>query len=98
MVDLPPWLAGGSPAQLFVHGPAQAERALVLARPQDVVCVVDEVDPAYLGFLAGLDMGPRPGRVVAASRFGSGSSDRALWARLATSADALRTLADLLQG
>jgi hypothetical protein len=99
MVDLPPWLAGGSSAQLFVHGPAHAERALVLARPQDVVCVADEVDPAYLGFLAGLGLGPRPGRVVAASRFGpTGPPDRALWARLAGSADALRTLADLLQG
>jgi hypothetical protein len=99
MVDLPPWLAGGSAAQLFVHGQVHAERALVLARPQDVVCVPDEVDPAYLGFLAGLGLGPRPGRVIAASRFGpTASPDRALWARLAGSADALRALAELLQG
>jgi len=98
-VDLPPWLAGGSAAQLFVHGQVHAERALVLARPQDVVCVPDEMDPAYLGFLAGLGLGPRPGRVIAASRFGpTASPDRALWARLAGSADALRALAELLQG
>src|SRR5215207_2589355 len=99
MVDLPSWLAGGSPAQLFVHGQAHAERALVLARPQDVVCVSDEVEPAYLTYLAELGLGPRRGRVVAASRFGpTAASNRALWARLAGSADALRTLAELLQG
>ncbi len=98
-IDLPSWLAGGSAAQLFVHGQAHAERALVLARPQDIVCVPDEVDPAYLSFLAGLGLGPRAGRVIAASRFGpTAAPDRALWARLAGSADALRALADLLQG
>jgi hypothetical protein len=98
-VDLPSWLAGGPLAQLFVHGQTHAERALVLARPQDVVCVPDEVEPAYLTYLAELGLGPRAGRVVAASRFGpTASPDRALWARLAGSADALRTLAHLLQG
>ena len=97
-LDLPPWLAGGSAAQLFVHGQAYAERAIVLARPRDIVCVADEVDQAYLGFLAGLGLGPLPGRVVAASRFGPAvSPERALWARFASSADALRTLASLLQ-
>lgn len=99
MVDLPSWLAGGPAAQLFVHGQTHAERALVLARPQDVVCVPDEVEPAYLAYLAELGLGPRAGRVVAASRFGpTASGDRALWARLAGSAEALRALADLLRG
>jgi hypothetical protein len=99
MVELPSWLAGGPHAQLFVHGQAHAERALVLARPQDVVCVHDEIEPAYLAYLAELGLGPGAGRVVAASRFGpTASPDRALWARLAGSADALRALASLLQG
>jgi hypothetical protein len=99
MVDLPSWLAGGSPAQLFVHGQTHAERALVLARPQDIVCVPDELEPAYLTYLAELGLGPRAGRVVAASRFGpTASPERALWARLAESADALRALAELVRG
>lgn len=61
-VELPPWLAGGPLAQLFVHGQTHAERALVLARPQGVVCVPDEVEPAYLTYLAELGLGPRAGR------------------------------------
>jgi hypothetical protein len=98
MADLPEWLSGGSPAQLFVHGRTHAERALVLARPQDIVCVPDEVDPAYLRYLAELGLGPRAGHVVAASRFGPAApADRELWARLTESADALRALAQLLK-
>jgi hypothetical protein len=96
--QLAEWLSGGSPAQLFVHGQSDADRALVLARPQDIVCVSDEVDPAYLAYLADLGLGPRRGHVVAASRFGPPvPADRALWARLAGSADALRELAELLR-
>src|SRR6476469_433268 len=98
MPELAEWLSGGSPAQLFVHGHTHADRALVLARPQDIVCVPDEVDPSYLAYLADLGLGPRAGHVVAASRFGPPApADRALWARLAGSADALRALADLLR-
>jgi hypothetical protein len=101
------WLSGGSPAQLFVHGQAYADRALVLARPQDIVCVPDEVEPAYLSYLSDLGLGPHRGHLVAASRFGPpaahaasrapGAAERPLWARLASSADALRALAALLR-
>jgi Pre ATP-grasp domain len=98
VTQLSEWLSGGSPAQVFVHGQGHADRALVLARPQDIVCVPDEVDPAYLAYLSDLGLGPRRGHVVAASRFGPPpAADRALWARLAGSADALRALADLLR-
>jgi len=98
VTQLSEWLSGGSPAQLFVHGQGHADRALVLARPQDIVCVPDEVDPAYLSYLSDLGLGPRRGHVVAASRFGPpAAADRALWARLAGNADALRALADLLR-
>ncbi len=98
MPDRLEWLSGGSRAQLFVHGQLHPDRALALARPQDIVCVADEVEPAYLGYLSELGLGPRAGHVVAASRFAPATSpERALWARLAGSADALRTLADLLR-
>jgi hypothetical protein len=97
---------------LFVHGatgPAEgsrstphaaersSERALVLARAQDIVCVSEEVEPAYLAYLAGLGLGPAADRVVAASRFGDHTSGRPLWARLAGSTEALRTLGTLLR-
>jgi pre ATP-grasp domain-containing protein len=62
VTPLAEWLSGGSPAQLFLHGQTQADRALVLARPQDIVCVPDEVEPAYLSYLSDLGLGPhRPG-------------------------------------
>jgi len=101
VTQLAEWLSGGSPAQLFLHGQTHADRALVLARPQDIVCVPDEVEPAYLSYLSDLGLGPHRGHVVAASRFGApgvhGTAERPLWARFANSADALRALAELLR-
>jgi len=44
----------------------EAERALLLARPDDVVCVTEPVEPEYLEFLASLGLGPRTGRIVVA--------------------------------
>jgi pre ATP-grasp domain-containing protein len=73
-----------------------AERALVLARSQDVVCVAGEVDPKYLAYLGELGLGPRPEHVVSASRYGSGTG-RALWARLAGNTAALRALGNLVR-
>jgi hypothetical protein len=73
-----------------------AQRALVLARSQDVVCVAGEVDPGYLTYLAELGLGPRPEHVVPASRYGS-ANGRALWARLAGNTAALRALGNLVR-
>jgi len=101
--DSAPWL--------FVHGAATlggsssaaltaeraSERALVLARPQDIVCVTEEVEPAYLAYLAELGLGPSPERVVPVSRFGDRAPGRALWARLAGNTEALRALGSLLR-
>lgn len=44
--------------------PNQAERALLLAGRDDVVCLNGPVDPDYLAFLEGLKIGPDPERVV----------------------------------
>ena len=97
---------------LFVHGAATppfgsraapltveraSERALVLARRQDIVCVSEEVEPAYLAYLAELGLGPRPERVVPVSRFADHAPGRALWARLAGSTEALRVLGSLVR-
>jgi hypothetical protein len=49
-----------------------SERALLLAGEGDAVCVPRPVDPDYLGFLAGLGLGPRPEHVVVAG--GNGRS------------------------
>ncbi len=102
--DSAPWL--------FVHGAAtsratpagspvaterSSERALVLARAQDIVCVSEEVEPAYLAYLAELGLGPSPERVLSVSRFDREVSSRALWARLAGNTEALRALGSLLR-
>ncbi|CAN5763135.1 hypothetical protein BH24GEM1_BH24GEM1_12890 [soil metagenome] len=49
------------------------ERALLLAGEGDAVCVPQPVDPDFLGFLRGLDLGPRPEHVVVAGGAGRGS-------------------------
>ncbi|MGH7499092.1 MAG: hypothetical protein ACREL3_09615 [Gemmatimonadales bacterium] len=98
MVSLLERLEGGTAPWLFVHSVERAsERALVLARPQDIVCVSDEVEPAYLSYLAELGLGPAPDRVVPMSRFGDRSPGRALWARLAENTEALRAVGSLVR-
>jgi hypothetical protein len=65
--------AGAGTRRLYLHcvGSAlpaferQAERALVLASGDDVVCVPREIDPEYLGFLSALGLGPAAANVVA---------------------------------
>ncbi len=72
-----------------------AERALLLAERQDIVCVTAEVDPAYLEFLACLGIGPKPENLIVASRFQSG--DGPLWQRLLDSEEALGMLSSRMQ-
>lgn len=75
-----------------------AERALLLAERQDVVCTTHEVEPDYLDYLNQLGLGPEPGNVVVASRFGSWERCQPLWQRLLESPEALSHLCDLLRG
>jgi hypothetical protein len=43
------------------------ERSLVIARPDDLVCVAKSVDDGYLQFLSSVGIGPKNGNVVVAS-------------------------------
>ena len=43
------------------------ERALVVARAHDIVCVLHEVDNHYVRFLSSFGLGPREGNVIVAS-------------------------------
>jgi len=74
-----------------------AERALLLAGRQDVVCVTDEIEPDYLDFLAELGLGPAPDNVIAASRFGRTERCQPLWQSLLQSEEALDTLGCVLR-
>lgn len=74
-----------------------AERALLLAGRRDVVCVTDEVEPDYLDYLAELGLGPAPGNVIAASRFGRTERCQPLWQSLLQSDEALDTLGSVIR-
>lgn len=77
-------------AELSASSPAvdrYAERALLLAERQDIVCVTHKVEPAYLEFLAGLGVGPHPANLINTARFESGGGP--LWKRLLGSDAAL---------
>lgn len=73
-----------------------AERALLLAEHHDVVCLPEEIDPAYLAYLAELGLGPAPENVLVASRFDDGSSEGPLWRRILENDDALAALGCLI--
>jgi hypothetical protein len=72
------------------------ERALLLARRNDVVCVADEVEPAFLDYLAELELGPDPsGIVVAATRAEARLAP--LWKSVLENDDALGRLSHLME-
>ncbi len=72
------------------------ERALLLARRNDLVCVADEVEPAFLHYLAELGLGPDPSGIVVAA-----PPTRArlapLWKTVLESDDALGRLSHIMQ-
>jgi hypothetical protein len=74
-----------------------AERALLLASNEDVVCVTDGVDPEYLAYLRELGIGPANDHVIVASHFDAGGV-RPLWQRLLESPAALERISDHLRG
>ncbi len=74
-----------------------AERALLLADRDDIVCVPDEVDPAYLEYLAELGVGPAAANLLVASRFSAGRNTDPLWQRIASSEEALEHLSCLVK-
>ena len=75
-----------------------ADRALVAARPDDVVCVADPVEEAYLDFLGDLGIGPRPGNIVALSSEPGADKDIPLPALALRNERALERIATLVSG
>ncbi len=73
------------------------ERALLMAGPDDIVCVPGEVDSEYLGFLAQLGLGPRAEHVVAVAVGRAEDHSRPLWKGLLEDPEALRTVSALVQ-
>jgi hypothetical protein len=87
------------PAELNASVPGvgqYAERALLLAEHEDVVCLPEEIDSEYIVYLAELGLGTAPQNVVVASRFADGDSECPLWRRILTSDAALGALSCLI--
>ena len=76
------------------HSP---ERALLLARSNDVVCVGSEVDTVYLDYLAELGLGPYPANIIVASDYGDVSPSAPLCKTLLESPEALARLTRRMQ-
>ena len=73
------------------------ERPLILARPEDLVCVLDAVDDRYLQFLAGLGVGPNQENVVAVSQKSNLNFAVSLSDLLLNDREALTTIKRLLK-
>ena len=73
-----------------------AERALLLAEHDDIVCLPREIDPEYMAYLAEIGLGPASGNVLVASRFRDGNAEEPLWKRILDSDEALGALSCLI--
>jgi hypothetical protein len=73
------------------------ERPLVSARSNDVVCVLKIVDSHYLKFLARLELGPAPGRVVVVSEANQSNSNAPLADLLIKNHEALVAIRALIR-
>jgi hypothetical protein len=89
--------------QIFVHNiispgfEKYEERALVVARPDDVVCVANAVDKDYLQFLHNLGIGPKQWNVVVASKDNSRNSEGCLTDLLMSNNEAILTIRNLVE-
>jgi hypothetical protein len=68
------------------------ERAVLLAGPEDIVCVSAPVDQDFLGFLADLKIGADPARIVVAADHAPEPSARFLTEKLLSSPAALERI------
>lgn len=75
-----------------------AERALVLAGPEDIVFVHDPIDEHYLAFLAELGLGPRRERIVAVNTGKAAHENPCLSEQILHNTEVLARLLRLLKG
>lgn len=74
-----------------------AERALLVAREFDIVCVADNVDKDYLHFLSSLEIGPRHANIITASETACVDTDPALPDSLMSNDRALKKICELVK-
>ena len=72
------------------------QRALLIARPHDLVCVRTDVDTLYLVFLSGFGIGPNKGNIVTAPEGISGNCIESLSVLFMKNNDALLKIKELI--
>jgi hypothetical protein len=73
------------------------ERALLIARPDDIVCLAGAVDKDYLQFLSSLGIGPRIGNVLVGSKNVHSDSNVSLSELIMRNRDALLRIKKLIK-
>jgi len=73
------------------------ERSLLVARTDDIVCVLERVDNQYLQFLSSLGVGPRNGNVIQASKCLYQNDNANLSDSLMSNQEALLTIRKLVK-
>jgi Pre ATP-grasp domain len=71
------------------------QRALILARPDDIVCVAGNVDQRYVHYLSSLGLGPKGDRIIEIKAESGDDPDRTLASMLLRSAKSLRAMREL---
>ena len=69
----------------------------MVARTDDIVCVLERVDNQYLQFLSSLGVGPRNGNVIQASKFLYQNDNANLSDSLMSNQEALLTIRKLVK-
>ncbi len=72
------------------------QRALILARPDDIVCVVGNVDRRYVDYLSSLGLGPNGDRIIEIKAEFGDDPDRTLASMLLRNAKPLRAIRELI--
>lgn len=72
------------------------QRALILARPDDIVCVAGHVDRGYVHYLSGVGLGPEGDHIIELDAESSDDPNRTLASMLLRSAKTLREIRELI--
>lgn len=93
------WTSGFNLEVLKAYAPGYQhvdQRALLLARPDDVVCIVGGVDQAYLQFLSLLELGPKRDHLIELPVKSGGEAEMPLTQLLMRDSKALDTICRLV--
>lgn len=72
------------------------QRALILARPDDIVCVAGNVDQRYVHYLSSLGLGPKGDRIIELDAESGDDTDRTLASMLLRSPKPRRAIRELI--